>query len=157
MSQAIFNAIESKDLAALERILESGTSPLVKNEEGSHPLSLVASLIKKSYYDGMFEDEELYKRMAAMLIVHGAPDEDLEHAFGEVSNLCRFICRYVIDLSMEKKTPDRVASLIKNKRLWFENDDKQLEADLMDAVEQGDSRRIEPMFEKGLVHFAYEQ
>jgi hypothetical protein len=157
MSQEVFNAIESGDLNALEQILESGASSVVANEAGIHPLTLVASLIKKSYGSGNFEEEERYKRMAAMLIAHGAPDEDLEHACGEVSNLARHICRYVVDLSLEKRDVRRVSELIAMNRLWFEEESKTLEAAFLDAVAQGDRERINAMFENEQVHYAFEQ
>lgn len=157
MSQAIFNAIESGDLAALEQILEMGASAVAANDAGVHPLTAVAALIKRSYEDGDFEKEEHYKRMAAMLIAHGAPEEDLEHAFGEVSNLARHICRYVIDLSLMKRDVRRVTELIANKRLWFEKESKTLEADFLDAIARGDKARIDAMFDSEQVHYAYEQ
>lgn len=157
MSQAIFNAIESGDLAALEQILERGSSPVAANEAGVHPLTLVASLIRKSYGDGNFTEEERFKRMAAMLIAHGAPDEDLEHACGEVSNLARHVCRYVVDLSLEKKDVRKVEELIAKKRLWFEKESKALEEAFLDAIAKGDGERIDAMFENEQVHYAYEQ
>ena len=157
MPQPIFDAIESGDLAALEKILESGASPLTKNERGEHPLQRVAALIKQCFNTEMFEKEDLYKQMAAMLIVHGAPAEDLKHAFGEVSNLRRFTCQYIVDLYVKKQKPGSVAALIMDKTLWFENDDKKLEAEFMDAVEKGDKTRVDAMFVNGLVHCAFEQ
>ena len=92
-----------------------------------------------------------------MLIVHGAPDADLQHALGEVSNLRRYTCRYIVDLSVKQRTPERVVALIEEKGLWFENDDVRLQADFLDAVRSGDGKRIEAMFENELVHFAFEQ
>jgi hypothetical protein len=157
MSQAIFNAIESKDLAALEQLLESGDSAIAADEHGVHPLTRVAALIKKRFGEGKYEEEERYKRMAAMLIVHGAPDEDLEHACGEVNNLARHVCRYVIDLSLEKQDVRRVKELIAMKRLWFEDESKALEAEFLDAIAQGNKGRIDSMFENEQVHYAYEQ
>ncbi|MEJ2501644.1 MAG: hypothetical protein P8Y65_11130, partial [Campylobacterales bacterium] len=157
MPQSIFSAIESGDLATLERILDGGVSPLVKNEKGEHPLSRIAALIKQCFNTEKFEEEDLYKKMAAMLIVHGAPADDLKHAFGEVSNLHRFVCQYAVDLAVSKRKPASVAALIRDRTLWFQNDDERLEADFMYAVEKGDKARVDAMFEKGLVHCAFEQ
>lgn len=157
MPKPIFNAIESGDLAALEAILEKGTSPVTENEEGVHPLTYVATYIDKYFNEGRFEKEDLYKKMAAMLIVHGAPDADLMHAFGEVSNLRRYTCRYIVDLSAKKRSTEDVVTLIKEKSLWFSNNDKALEANFLTAVEKGECERIEAMFENDQVHFAFEQ
>lgn len=157
MSQAIFNAILFQDLEALEQSLESGASPIALNEEEISPLTLVASLIKKSFDEEEYNEEDMYKKMAAMLIVHGAPEEDLHHDCGEVSNLCRYICRYVIDLSLERQDSRRVAELIAAKRLWFEENDEELEAAFINAIERGEKSRIDAMFDNGDVHYTYEQ
>jgi len=157
MPKPIFNAIEAGDLAALEQILEKGTSPVTENEEGVHPLTFVASLIDRYFNEGRFEKEDLYKKMAAMLIVHGAPDADLMHALGEVSNLRRYTCRYIIDLSVKKRSTEGVSTLIEEKSLWFSDSNNTLEADFLNAVKEGDSQRIEAMFENNLIHYAFEQ
>lgn len=157
MSQAVFNAIEAKDISALENSLLGGASPECVNAEGKHPLSLVASLIQRSFADGAFEDEDLYKKMAAVLIVNGAPRDDLKHACGEVSNLCRYICRYTVDLATQIQESDRVVELIQEERIWFEGDQKVQEKNFLEAVEKGQKDVIGAMFEKGLVHTAYEQ
>lgn len=157
MSKAVFNAIEAKDIGALEESLKSGTSLLAANEKNLHPLTLVASLIKKSFEDGRFEEEDLYKKMAAILIVHGAPCDDLKHACGEISNLCRYICRYIVDLSINMRSSERVVELIKEGRIWFEKDDKALEKVFLQAVENGEKGTIEAMFENSRVHYGYEQ
>lgn len=157
MSQAIFNAIAFQDLETLEQCLESGDSPTIPNEEGIPPLTLVASLIKKSFEEGAYNEEDMYKKMAAMLIVHGAPEDDLHHEFGEVSNLCRYICRHVIDLSLERQDSRRVAELIAAKRLWFEGDDKELETAFIQAIERGEKSQIDAMFDNGRVHYTSEQ
>ncbi|UFS63422.1 hypothetical protein LOH54_04650 [Sulfurimonas sp. HSL-3221] len=157
MPKPIFNAIEAGNLAALEQILEAGTSPITENEAGLHPLTLVGSLIESAFEAGAFEQEDTYKRMAAMLIVHGAPDGDLEHALGEVSNLRRYTCRYIIELSMKRNTPERVAELIAEKYLWFENDDPKTETAFMNAVKNGDRSLVDAMFEAGRVNYAFEQ
>ncbi len=157
MSQALFNAIAFQDLIKLEECLESGASPSLPNEEGLSPLALVASMIKKSFEDGAYKEEEMYKKMAAMLIVHGASGEDLHHECGETSNLCRQICRYVIELSLNRQDSAKVAELINANRLWFEEDNPELEEAFINAIEKGDKKRVETMFEKCQVHYAYEQ
>jgi len=157
MSRAIFNAIAFQDLEALEESLESGASPKALNEEGIRPLTLIASLIKKSFEEGEYKEEDMYKKMAAMLIVHGAPEEDLHHALGEVSNLGHYICRYVIDLSLERQDSRRVVELIAAKRIWFEDDDEELQAAFIVAIEKGDKSLVDAMFENGDVHHTYEQ
>jgi len=157
MPQPIFNAIEAGDLAALEQILENGTSPIAENETGKHPLTLVGEMIESAFEKGSFDEEERYRRMAAMLIVYGAPDGDLEHALGEVSNLRRYTCRYIVDRSAKNRRVEKVVELIKEKYLWFENDDAQTEKAFITAVGEGDGKRIDGMFEKGLVRFAFEQ
>lgn len=157
MSQAIFNAIAFQDLEKLEECLESGDSPKTPNEEGIPPLTLVASLIKESFEEEAFKEEDVYKEMAAMLIVHGAPEEDLHHDLGEVSNLFRYICRYVIDLSLERQDSRRVAELIAADRIWFEEDDKELEEAFINAINKGEKSRIDAMFDNGQVHCTYEQ
>jgi len=157
MSQAIFNAIEFQDLEALEQYLESGASPKLPNDEGIAPLTLVASLIKKSFEERAYKEEDMYKKMAAMLIVHGAPEDDLHHECGEVSNLCRFICRHVIDLSLAQQDSRRIAELIAANRLWFEGDDLELKTAFINAIERGDKSLIDTMFDNGQVHYTYEQ
>lgn len=157
MSKAIFNAIALQDLETLEQSLESGESPKTPNEDGVPPLTLVASLIKKSFEARSDKEEDIYKKMAAMLIVHGAPEEDLHHDLGEVSNLCRYICRYVIDLSLERQDSRRAAELIAAKRLWFEGNSKELEEMFLDAINQGNHTQIDTMFNSGQVHYSYEQ
>ena len=157
MSQAIFNAIENRDLDALEQSLEGGASPLTVNEAGQRPLTLVASLIKQSFTAGDYEEEERYKKMAAILIVHGAHDSDLQHACGEVSNLGRHVCRYVIDHALDQQESDPVARLIEAKRLWFEEDDADAKAELLDAIATGDREKVAAMMESGRMHYAYEQ
>lgn len=157
MSRAIFNAIAIQDLEALEQCLERGSSPIAVNEEGIRPLTLVASLIKKSFEEKAFNEEDMYKKMAAMLIVHGAPVEDLHHECGEVSNLCRYICRHVIDLSLERQDSRRVAELIAAKRLWVEENDENLEVAFIDAINKGEKGRIDAMFDNGQIHYTYEQ
>ncbi len=157
MSQAIFNAISFQNLEALEESLENGASPIITNEEGIRPLSLVASLIKKSFEEREYKEEEMYKKMAAMLIVHGAPEEDLHHDCGEVSNLCHHLCRYIIDLSLDRQNSHRVVDLIETKRLWFKEENKELEAAFINAIERGEKSLIDTMFDNGQVHYAYEQ
>lgn len=157
MSDTIFKAISAKDIESLETALKSGASLVSTNEEGLHPLSLTASLIKKSFEDGVFDDEDLYKKMAAVLIVHGAPCDDLKHACGEISNLCRYICHYIVEVSAKNRDSGRVGELIREGRIWFENDDKTLEKRFLDAVEQGDMSAVDAMFEKGMIHYGYEQ
>lgn len=157
MSQAIFNAIAVQDIEALENCLENGASPIVANEDGVRPLHLVASLIKKSFEAREYEEEDMYKKMAAILIVHGAPEEDLHHDCGEVSNLCHHLCRYIIDRSIDLQTSLRVVDLIEAKRLWFNDDDKDLEEAFIHAIERGDKNRVDEMFDNGDVHYTYEQ
>ena len=157
MSQAIFNAIAFQDLETLEQRLESGDSPTSPNEKGTPPLGLVASLIKKSFEEGEYDKEDLYKKMAAMLIVHGAPEKDLHHECGEVSNLCRYICSYVIDLSLERQDSRRVAELIAANHLWFEGNDKEIEEAFINAIERGEKSRVDAMLDNGQVHYTYEQ
>lgn len=157
MSQAIFNAIAFQDLEKLEECLESGDSPTLPDEDGNSPLALIAFLIKKSFEEKSFNEEDVYKKMAAMLIVHGASEEDLHHELGEVSNLCRFICRYVIDLSLERQDSRRVAELIAANRIWFEADDEELEETFINAIDRGEKSRIDAMFDDGQVHCNYEQ
>lgn len=157
MSHVLFSAIESGDPAALEKCLEKGVSPVSVNEKGLHPLTFVASLIQKNYEEGRYEAEERYRKMAAMLIVHGAPETDLEHACGEVTNLARHICRYVVELCLHQHDIRRVAELIEMKRLWFQNDSKMLEKTLLEAIERGEKRRVDTMFDREQVHCAYEQ
>ncbi|WP_345971065.1 MULTISPECIES: hypothetical protein [Sulfurimonas] len=157
MPKPIFNAIEAGDAAALEQILEAGTSPITENEAGVHPLTLVGTLIERAFEAGEFDREDTFKRMAAMLIVHGAPDGDLEHALGEVSNLRRYTCRYIIELSMKHNTPKTVSELITEKYLWFENDDPKTETAFMNAVKSGDRTLVDAMFEAGHVNYAFEQ
>jgi hypothetical protein len=141
----------------LEARLKSGASPLVTNEEGLHPLRLVATLIKKSFEDGNFGEEDLYKKMAAVLIVHGAPCDDLKHACGEISNLCRYICGYIVERSTKMRDSGRVVELIREGRIWFEKDDKDVEKRFLDAVEKGDRETVDSLFENGEIHYAYEQ
>lgn len=157
MAQAIFDAIEFQDIEALENHLENDASPIVANEEGIRPLTVVADLIKKSFDEGMYEQEEMYKRMAAMLIVHGAPEKDLHHQCGEVSNLCHSLCRYIVDRSIALQNSFRVIDLIEAKRLWFNEDDKELEKAFIHAIQTGDKNRVDEMFDKDQVHYAYEQ
>ncbi len=157
MSKAIFNAIAVQDLETLEECLESGASPIIANEEDIRPLSLVASLIKKSFEDGNYHEEEIYKKMAAMLIVHGAPEEDLHHECGEVSNLCHQLCRYIIDLSINRQDSRRVVDLIEAERIWFDGNDNELKAAFLNAVERGEKSLIDTMFDNGQVHYTYEQ
>jgi hypothetical protein len=153
----IFKAIETENLAALEQILESGSSPITEDETGEHPLTRVAAMIEQAFQENALEKEDLCKQMAAMLIVHGAPDADLMHALGEVSNLRRYICRYTVDLAVKNRAVENVTALINEKELWFKHDDKQLETEFINAVKNGDTARIETMFENELVHVAFEQ
>ncbi len=157
MPQNIFKAIETENLTALEQILESGSSPITEDERGVHPLTRVAAMIEQAFKENAFDKEDLCKQMAAMLIVHGAPDADLMHALGEVSNLRRYICRYSVELAAKNKSPERVTRLIDEKELWFKNDDEKLKAELIDAVKSGDCERIDAMFENELVYVTFEQ
>jgi hypothetical protein len=155
MSQAIFNAIAFQDLETLEQRLESGDSPTSPNEKGTPPLGLVASLIKKSFEEGEYDKEDLYKKMAAVLIAHGAHDSDLQHACGEVSNLGRHLCHYVIDHALDQQESGSVSKMIEAKRLWFSDDNA--EGTLLDAIARGDRSAVDALFENDRVHFAYEQ
>lgn len=156
MSNAVFNAIGSKDIESLEKSVDQVSVHSV-DAEGVHPLTLVASLIKTSNVEGMFEDEQLYKKMAAVLIVNGASYEDLHHECGEVSNLCHYVCGYIIERSLKAGSTKECVELIEKGHLWFKDDDKAVETDFLDAVAKGDKAHIDSMFEKGLANYAYEQ
>ena len=155
MSQPIFTAIEAQDIEKLEQSIEGGASPLTVNDQGLRPLTLIASLIKQSYTEGDYEKEDLYKKMAAVLIAHGAHDSDLQHACGEVSNLGRHLCHYVIDHALDQQESGSVSKMIEAKRLWFSDDNA--EGTLLDAIARGDRSAVDALFENDRVHFAYEQ
>lgn len=157
MSPTIFDAISCQDLETLEQSLKNGISPITVNEEGISPLALVASLIQKSFDDANYNEENMYKQMAAMLIVNGAPEDELYQYCGEVSNLSRYICDYIIDISLQRQDSRKVAELIAAKRLWFENNADELEAAFLEAIQRGDKGKVDAMLENDKVHYAYEQ
>ena len=136
-------------------MLEKGADPRAADEKGTSLLQLVARKIHAARMAEHWGEEELYKEMAAVLILFGADAAHLGHE-GEECDVCKQMTRYLLLAAVKRGDQAKIRELSEQEEFWCEPRDPHHQT-LLDATARQDHTAVVNMIEEGTLTFRYSQ
>lgn len=153
--KTLMDAIEGGRLDVLETLLEEGADPRATDGRGNSLLQRTAAKIHAARMDEKWKEEELYKEMAAALVLFGADPGELGHE-GEECDVCKQMTRYLLLAAVKRGDQAKVQEMAKGEEFWCEPEQPHTQT-LMDAAAVKDRAKVLSMIEEGTLTFRYSQ
>jgi len=148
-----FSAVDSNDLATIDKMLVDGFDANTPDEAGETALKQIAAKLYVAILDMEWDREDLLKEIAATLIIHGGRQEDLGHTGGEACDIFHAITLHIIKTAAIKGNPEPIDELIADGQIWFYKESPAIKTQFLNAVKNKDILSIEKMYEYQMIGF----
>ena len=148
-----FSAVDSNDLATIDKMLDEGFDPNTPDEANESALKKIAAKLYVAILDLDWDKEDLLKEIAATLVIHGANQEDLGHRGGETSDIFHAITLHSIKTATLKGKIGTINDMMEDGQIWCYKESPAIKTQFLTAVRNKDILSIEKMYEYQMIGF----
>lgn len=148
-----FSAVDSNDLATIDKMLDNGFDANTSDEAGETALKKIAAKLYVAILEMTWDREDILKEIAATLIIHGGRQEDLGHTGGEACDIFHAITLHTIKTAAIRGNTGPIDELIADGQVWFYKESPAIKSQFLTAIKNKDLLSIEKMYEYQMIGF----